>query len=65
MKNTALMISVFEAAVSRGTLSNQDLEDYKGKKKQFKSDDLFIRKQLTGLGIDLKDEKDGAMSWNM
>lgn len=49
MKNTALMIAVFEAAVVRGTLSNQDLEDYKGKKKQFKSDDLFIRKQLTGL----------------
>lgn len=33
-------------------------------KKDYATSDK-IRKQLTGLGIDLKDEKDGAMSWNM
>ena len=33
-------------------------------KKDYATSDK-IRKQLTDLGIDLKDEKDGAMSWNM
>ena len=38
-------------------------KEAKAKKDYATSDN--IRKQLTSLGIDLKDEKDGAMSWNM
>lgn len=49
MKNTNLNIAFFEAQVKRGILNAQDLADYKEGKKQFKSDEIYIRKQLTGL----------------
>lgn len=38
-------------------------KEAKGRKDYATSDK--IRNQLTGLGIELKDEKDGGMSWNM
>ena len=51
MKNKAQngLFEFLDLQVGRGILSNQDLTELKEGKKQFQSDELFIRKQLTGL----------------
>ena len=41
-----------------------DIRKEAKQKKDYATSDK-IRKQLTELGIDLKDEKDGAMSWTI
>lgn len=43
------LFEFLDLQVSRGILSNQDLQELKEGKKQFKTDELFIRKQLTAL----------------
>ena len=42
------MIEVFEARLEKGLLSKQDASDYAEGKKQLRTDELFLRKQLTG-----------------
>ena len=53
-------VEFFENAVKRGVLSAQDLQDYKEQKKQFQTEEIFLRKQLTGLSgvLELINEND-------
>lgn len=48
MKKEMLTLQVLETAVKRGTFSAQDLADLKDGKKQLQTEELFIRKLLTG-----------------
>ena len=62
MKNHEVKIKVLETAVAKGQLSAQDLQDYKDGKKIFQSEELFLRKQLTGTAgvIEFINENDTA-----
>lgn len=42
-------VEFFEKAVARGVLSQQDLKDYQEQKKQFQTEEIFLRKKLGGL----------------
>lgn len=48
MKHAINPVTFLDIMVKKGALSNQDLADYKEGKKQFQTEEIFIRKVLAG-----------------